>query len=398
MSDTEELIRAVNANIAKGYDALAYEAQPNPTVSAERVLGVAALYGATPPFGDVLDIACGRGARLDALGDEMTGQLVGVDIAETGLEEARVRLGRFRDRVKLVHGDLMDVMPGDLGQFDLIYATGLVFVVPHEVRRRTLKLIAACLKPGGVAVISYYAGANAAVRSILYRLLRNGIDPNAPPEAKVAVARKRLAQIAEFASDNPAEAAVREAVEFAGRLPDVSLFHEALNEAAVPINTGDLEAELAPQGVQFLGYSEHGLVAPTSRERAWAADFLDLVQSPYRYGVFAKVADGAPNMKSDKVRWSSILQRKGEAGYGGPATFAAEDGRTVDIPAAFTQAALDELASAGALAWGEMAALAKARLKAAGLEADADAEDKLQAHFQGLWRVGFVSPLRMKDQ
>ena len=99
MSDSEELIRAVNANIARGYDTLAYEDRPESGVSAERVLGVAALYGAVPPFGDVLDIGCGRGARLDLIGEETTGALVGVDIAVQGLEEARLRLGRFADRV-----------------------------------------------------------------------------------------------------------------------------------------------------------------------------------------------------------------------------------------------------------------------------------------------------------
>jgi SAM-dependent methyltransferase len=397
-SHDEDHLRAVTSGIAKAYDVMPYDVPPHLATDPDRVLGVAALYGACPPFGDVLDIGCGSGARLERLATQLDGKLHGLDIAPAGLEQARVRLAPWRDRVTLFEGDLLDASPGELGQYDMIYCTGVLFVVPPEVRRRALKLIAACLKPNGVAVLSYYAGAGAAVRAHLYRLLRTGVDPAATPEARVAIARQRLAQVAEFSQGAPGQAPVMDAVNFANQLGDLNLFHEALNETSEALATGDLEAELSMQGMHFLGYAEHGLVAASSRERAWAADFLDLVQSPYRYAIFAKVPDGRPRLRAPEVRWTSILARVGEGGYAEEkVAFGADDGRSVNIPGAFTQAVLDELAASGPLTWAELVTLGKARLKAAGGEEPGEgAEDLLEQHFMGLWRVGFVQPSRVK--
>ena len=226
--DGAEAARAFNRRTADDYDAVLYTPQPEPMLDLERVFGLAALYGcgpAAPGEAAVLDIGCGTGVQLARAADQTRGALAGTDISPAACEQARRRLAAHAGRAQVLCSDVLDLDPEALGRFDLIYCVGVIYVVPPEVRERIFALIGQCLRPGGVAVLSYYAGAMGALRAELNRMLRAATDPAQPRETRIAQARAWLRQIAaqfpQGAPDLPAQA-VRQ---MAGYADDPTLFH-----------------------------------------------------------------------------------------------------------------------------------------------------------------------------
>src|SRR5204863_144465 len=143
---------------------LPYETPADPRLKPRAVLGFGAVFGCPGALDDVLDLGCGTGVQLAQAGPEMTGRLVGADLSRENCRHTEEKLEAFGDRVWIHCGDILDLNPEELGQFDLIYAVGLIYAVPPAVRAQALALIGACLKPGGVALISHYAGALPAAR------------------------------------------------------------------------------------------------------------------------------------------------------------------------------------------------------------------------------------------
>ncbi len=186
-SSSSEL-RAVNARIATAYDVMPFDSEAIPGIDPVRVLGVGALYGAAPAGDsfDILDLGCGTGVQMARLGGLTKGRIVGADLSVSACAAARARCAAFGSRVEVICGDLLDLEPARLGQFDLIYNVGVLYVTPPEVQRHVLSLMASCLKPGGVALLSYYAG----TAPLLMACSRSiGVSPSPRREWKIAAHR-----------------------------------------------------------------------------------------------------------------------------------------------------------------------------------------------------------------
>ena len=147
-------VKALNEAIADDYSAHVYDPVPVSFLDVERLFGQAALFGELGRPADVLDLACGTGAQLARIAEQVGGRLVGTDISPEPVRIARERLSRFGDRAEIMCADLLETDPASLGQFDLILNIGVIYVTPPAVQRRILELIGQCLRPGGVAVIS----------------------------------------------------------------------------------------------------------------------------------------------------------------------------------------------------------------------------------------------------
>ena len=218
--------------------------------------------------------------------------------------KAKARLEKFGSRSSILCCDVLELTGDRLGQFDIIYASGLIFVVPPDVRAHLLALISFCLRPGGVAMISHYAGAVPQARAELHHLLRGKVPPNLPPQEAVAAARAVLSQLITSATSLQ-----RTAAEQSASQPDATFFHEVFNPFFVPLSTGDLERELGPSGLMFLGHVEgRASFAAGSAARAREADARDRVGGSYHYSLFGK-GEGAPDMAAPLLSWSTRLRR-----------------------------------------------------------------------------------------
>lgn len=295
MSDPDHALGRVNAKIAAAYDHVPYDPPASPGLDPAHIFAVAARYGFARDARDIdiLDLGCGTGAQLERCADLTTGRLVGTDLSKTACERADARTARFGDRRRVICADVMGLSAADLGAFDLIYHVGVLYVTPPEVQRHLLTLIADALKPGGVAVISYYAGTIPLLMAGLHATLRASADPVAPPQEQIHKARAQVQAIAATLTRASGDQRLMSAVlQQVHNSPDVIFFHEMLNESFAALSTAALEAALAPQGVHFLNWMQPAPFEATAspRERAAAADAYTLAGGGYFYGVFAKDA------------------------------------------------------------------------------------------------------------
>jgi len=134
----------VNPPSPRDWDAATYDRVANPMTA----WGTAVL-DRLPLRGDerVMDAGCGSGRVTELLADRLPhGSVVAVDGSAAMIDQARVRLHRFGDRIEYLVADLGRPIPV-AGRVDAILSTATFHWVPdHEALFRNL---AAVLRPGG---------------------------------------------------------------------------------------------------------------------------------------------------------------------------------------------------------------------------------------------------------
>jgi trans-aconitate 2-methyltransferase len=129
---------------SRDWDAQTYDRVADPQTAWGRVV-----LDRLPLAGDerVLDAGCGTGRVTELLAERLPrGRVVALDASASMIEAARVRLGRFGDRIEFVVADLGEPLP--LAEpVDAILSTATFHWVPdHEALFRNL---AAVVQPGG---------------------------------------------------------------------------------------------------------------------------------------------------------------------------------------------------------------------------------------------------------
>ena len=107
-----------------------------------------------PRGAQVLEIGCGRGVALPVLDDRLEPvELIGLDIDDILLAEARERVRNTCTYATLVEGDVRD-LPFEVGRFDLVIDFGTCYHVSDTMdgRREALCEVARVLRPGGLFV------------------------------------------------------------------------------------------------------------------------------------------------------------------------------------------------------------------------------------------------------
>jgi SAM-dependent methyltransferase len=291
-------LEEANRRVAQGYDFWPWE-QSYPTgLDPSFLFELAKPYGATAQLHDILDLGCGTGALLAAAATQTDGRLVGADISASSCTKAREAVAPYGDRAEIIAGDLLDLKKEQLGSFDVIYCTGVICIVPPTVREHLLDLIGACLKPGGIALISYYAGSRAAVWAQLGRSLRASTAEVEDPPAQVLAARKILDQL-RSATQRPGHytRSLQTVFRHVDKMSDDYLFGELLNAHFDSISTGELNRSLQGRGVEFATYFGWSGFHPyySAKDRALLADRLDLAGGKFYYALFVKrQGDPAP--------------------------------------------------------------------------------------------------------
>lgn len=306
----EDEAKAFNARVARAYDATPYDRPPANGVEPRFLLGLGALIGGVTRAHGALDIGSGVGLTLSAVAGLTDGPVVGIDISAASCDAARVNLAPHGERVKIIHADLMDLAPQDLGQFDLIYLVGLIYVAPKEVRDKALELAAACLAPGGVLAVTYYAGAAPHLRAWLHRLLKPYPRQEGPISNTITFMRGDLEDLRLQLGDHETTALARVAINDLMRLPDLEFEHEVFGSYFDVLQTNEVEAMLAPHGLKFVSYLQGPIHASagTSALRAVKADAHDLRMGGYHTGIFVKAAaDTHFDLTSPAILWASSL-------------------------------------------------------------------------------------------
>ena len=123
-----------------------------------------------PSRARVLEIGCGAGANLLALAYASPEvHAVGIDLAHTAIDEARTAATEVGiANAEFQHADVMDIIDGQLGEFDYVISHGVYAWIPPAARDALLAAVKAHLAPDGIAYVSY----NAHPGGYLRRLLR----------------------------------------------------------------------------------------------------------------------------------------------------------------------------------------------------------------------------------
>ncbi len=145
-----ELVHQGLQSVERGYDLLAPKFDYTPFRTPEDVL-TASLALAGPPGGvdRALDVCCGTGAVMRHLRPLCREAVVGVDLSQGMLDEARQRLADApgEARVELVRGDAL-ALPWE-GTFDLVTSYGAFGHILEADEPRLVEGIHRVLRPGG---------------------------------------------------------------------------------------------------------------------------------------------------------------------------------------------------------------------------------------------------------
>jgi SAM-dependent methyltransferase len=265
-------------------DEFPYDPLERSVVSPAEVFATAARFGvASDSYRDALDLGCGTGRNLVALRAALAGRVVGVDLSASACDLARSRA----PNAEVICADLLNLNARDLGQFDVIYCLGVLYVVPHAVREHVLGLIRECLRPGGVALLAYYSGGWHAMRTGLHRWVRDKTAGLSPREA-VTHARVLLKSLAAQADNLPAplDHCLREVILILEGRDDVVFWNEVFNPHFCTLDTAQLGA--AP--LSFLDHTKPSLFSfgAAPEERALSASICEALGGGYNYGVFTR--------------------------------------------------------------------------------------------------------------
>jgi SAM-dependent methyltransferase len=204
-----------------------------------------------------LELGCGRGLTTIVMAAaQPRGAFHGVDsnpnhIAEARREAAECGLANAR----FSESSFADLPAGDLPDFDFIALHGVYSWVPDQTRREIRQILAAKLKPGGIAYIMYGAHPGRAAVEPLRRLLveyvqRQQGDLLSRVEAGLHNLRGLSDGEAQYFAQNSAAAAA-----LAGAFNSGAEFaaHEFLNASWEPRYFIDVAREMAECGLAFAG-------------------------------------------------------------------------------------------------------------------------------------------------
>jgi ubiquinone/menaquinone biosynthesis C-methylase UbiE len=103
----------------------------------------------------VLDVGCGNGASAEVLSRELECQVVGLDLSPKMIENGRRRIND--PRIRLEVGDAVNpqaILTETERNFDAALYNASIFIIPDAAK--SLKAVAACLKPGATIGFSFY--------------------------------------------------------------------------------------------------------------------------------------------------------------------------------------------------------------------------------------------------
>ena len=290
---SEAALRDVNARIAGAYDAVPCDPAVSPGLDPAEICKLAAPSGAVPDHttAEILDLGCGTGIHMERIAGLTSGRVVGADLSRASCDKAIERTAKYGGRCKVVCADFLDLESSELGTFDLIYIVGVLYVTPPEVQSRILSLVAKCLKPRGLVLISYYSGTMPLIMAGLHDMLRGTADQNANPADQIQTARAQIRAMADTLAHQQGDSRWLGAIlQQVHNTRDATFFHEMLNQSFGALSTAALESALAPHGVHFVNWMQPAPFPPamSAKERAVAADALALSGGGYFYGVFQK--------------------------------------------------------------------------------------------------------------
>jgi methyltransferase-like protein/predicted O-methyltransferase YrrM len=231
----------MSATALTSYDLIPYPNYSFPQTHPDRLAVVAKLLGLGPqPVENcrVLELGCAGGGNLIPMAEELPhSTFVGIDLARTQIDEGRKLIAELGlTNIELRHQSIRDFEPGS-ETFDYILCHGVYSWVPPDIQERILAISRHCLRPNGVAYVSYNTLPGWHMRGMIRDMVLYHGRRFADPRQQIAQARGLLDFLASSVSteQNPYGQFLHSELEKFRRAPDAYLFHEHLEEHNSPL-------------------------------------------------------------------------------------------------------------------------------------------------------------------
>ncbi len=255
------------SDLRAAYDSVLYQSFPREATSPDRIAAVATLFGMDRPDPEtarVLEIGCSDAGNLLSLAATTpNGTFVGIDFAESAIENGKARLAEQELRnVTLERMDIAD-FPEDAGSFDYIIAHGVYSWVSSDTRTAILNVVQRHLSPTGVAYIDYNAQPGSHLRYAFRESMFFHVRQFEQPQQRIDQARALLKLIIEA---NPPASLYRllaeQETQRLQRTPDYVIFHDDLSEHNEAFYFHEFVATAATHGLQFLAEADVSTMNP----------------------------------------------------------------------------------------------------------------------------------------
>jgi SAM-dependent methyltransferase len=247
------------------YDELPYSKFPYPQTHPDRLATVAVLHGLDPPAPRgcrVLELGCGGGGNLVPLAyADPESRCAGVDRAHGAIEEARAMADALGlPNVELHARDLLELAPGELGEFDFVIAHGVYSWAPPAVREALMGAIASHLAPAGIAFVSYNAQPGGAFRRMLGEMGAWHSRGETGGAARAEAARSLYSLLLEHRADesDPYGAVLARELPRLVERSAASLAHDEMGDATEALWLHEVVAHAAEHELAYVGDAQLG--------------------------------------------------------------------------------------------------------------------------------------------
>jgi methyltransferase-like protein/2-polyprenyl-3-methyl-5-hydroxy-6-metoxy-1,4-benzoquinol methylase len=223
------------------YDEIPYPRYSFPQTHPERLAAVATLFGLAPPAVErcrVLELGCAGGSNLVPMAEGLpSASFLGIDLSQRQISEGQAWIKELGlDNVELRHQSILDFDTGG-EKFDYIVCHGVYSWVPPEVQDRLLHICQQCLRPDGVAYVSWNTLPGWHMRGMIRDMMLYHGRRFAEPRQQLIHARALLGFLASSTrtEENPYSQFLRSELEQLRQQPDGYLYHDHLEDHNHPV-------------------------------------------------------------------------------------------------------------------------------------------------------------------
>jgi methyltransferase-like protein/ubiquinone/menaquinone biosynthesis C-methylase UbiE len=396
------------------YDEVPYRLHAYPQSAPGQLAAIAHVFGLDTPevsSARVLEIGCAAGGNLMPFAAaHPQSRAVGIDLSQVQIDQGRARVQALGlDNLELLAGDIAQIDLAALGQFDFVICHGVYSWVPDEVQEAILSACRTVLVPTGVAYLSYNVYPGWKAKEVVRDAMLLSAGRRSTPQEKASSARATVDFLEEVAlPDTVLARALADYRAASGEAGDYYLLHEELEAFNTPCYFREMLERARAHGLDYLAeaqpeymfvrnfgakVAEH-LHKECGHDQVLIEQYLDfVVNRPFRQTLLVH-AERTPQISYQLDR--SRYRRMHVAAWvppGGGETRLDDSSQQYGQPGAaalFThdpahKAALDALNDRWpwTLSWNELLDSARARLAAAGIDATAD----MDARVDGLLEV-----------
>lgn len=298
------------------YDELTYETNPFPETHPNNLAALGRLFGiatASPQHCRVLELGGATGGNLIPMAWRLPqSEFVGVELSAPQVTIGqRVVDALGLQNIQLKIGDILELDPQALGQFDYIIAHGVYSWVPPVVRAKILELARACLTPHGLAYISYNLlpgwRMRGTLRDLLLHVTHHAEGAQAKYEAAMAALRRLQAALQGAEADS--QRYVQKEIGYLLGAHPSYLLHEYLAGENQPFLFSTFLADIDRHGLQYVCETDLHTLFDTTLPPAAQAALAD-IEDPLQHEQWMDFVRMRAFRKSILCRGDLPLQRE----------------------------------------------------------------------------------------